>query len=96
MENDAMIPVSEVCTHYEIEVSFIDELSDSGLIGLIRHNEQSYINEDQIVVLERLIHLRYDLDINVAGIDAISHLLARLDDMQQEITRLRNNLKLYL
>ncbi|MEI9957827.1 MAG: chaperone modulator CbpM [Ferruginibacter sp.] len=35
------------------------------------------------------------MDINVEGIEAISHLLQKVNDMQQKIMQLNNRLKLY-
>jgi hypothetical protein len=38
------------------------------------------------------MHLHQDLDINLEGIDAISHLLKRMHDMQRELNMLKNKL----
>ncbi len=44
----------------------------------------------------RIIRLYYELDINLEGIEAIIHLLQRIDTHQQEeIIALRNRLRLY-
>ena len=37
----------------------------------------------------------YDLSINMEGIDAIHHMLERMDDMRREITSLRKQLLLF-
>ena len=37
----------------------------------------------------------YDLSINMEGIDAIHHLLARMEEMQREIHSLRGRLRLH-
>lgn len=37
----------------------------------------------------------YDLSINLEGIDAIHHLLKRVEQLQDEIFRLKNRLHLY-
>ncbi|WP_157998133.1 chaperone modulator CbpM [Aquimarina agarivorans] len=36
-----------------------------------------------------------DLNINVAGIETVMHLLQRIENMQQEIQQLKNELNLY-
>jgi hypothetical protein len=36
--------------------------------------------------------MHYDLNINVEGIEAITHLLARVEKMQQEIISLKNKI----
>jgi hypothetical protein len=37
----------------------------------------------------------YDLSINIEGIDAIHHLLKRMESMQQEIYSLHSRLRLF-
>ncbi|WP_337813549.1 chaperone modulator CbpM, partial [Parabacteroides johnsonii] len=37
----------------------------------------------------------YDLSINIEGIDAIHHLLGRVESLQQEVNRLKSKLRLY-
>jgi hypothetical protein len=49
----------------------------------------------QLTELEKLVRLRYELDINLEGIDAIIHLLKKLQGMQDEIIILKNKLRLY-
>ena len=41
------------------------------------------------------MHLYYELDINLEGIETINYLLQRIDSMHDEIRSLRNNLRLY-
>ena len=44
--------------------------------------------------VERYSRMYYDLSINIEGIDAIHHLLERMEEMQQEIYSLHNKLRL--
>ena len=48
----------------------------------------------QLPDVERYSRMYYDLSINIEGIDAIHHLLERMESMQQEIYSLHNKLKL--
>lgn len=57
--------------------------------------EKSFIPFSQLLELEKMIRLHYDLDVNVEGIDVIHHLVKKLEDAQNEIGRLKNRLKLY-
>ena len=41
------------------------------------------------------LDLYYDLSINIAGIDAIHHMLERIELLQQEVRSLRNELEFY-
>ncbi len=50
---------------------------------------------DKLKDLEKFIRLHYELDINTEGIDAIAQLLNRVENMQDEITRLKNRLRFY-
>ena len=95
MANKRIIPVEQFCTHYNIEVSFIHSLQDHGLTEISVVEKIPYIREDKIKDLERLIRMHYDLEINMEGIEAISHLLYRLELMQGELRTLKNRLNFY-
>lgn len=58
-------------------------------------NGKQYLLLSQLGELERYSHLYYDLSINIEGIDAIRHILGRMDSLQQEIRQLRRQLKRY-
>ena len=90
MEKEQWIPVDDFCTAYKIEVSFVQSLKDSGLIEMNDNDEKYWIPAYQLADLEKFIRLHFDLDINIAGIEAISHLLQRIKEMQLEINYLRN------
>ena len=90
-----LIPAVEFCASHNIEVSFIRSLQQSGLIEISSVEETIYIHESQLQDLERIIHLYFELDINLEGIETINHLLRRINYMQDEITSLRNRLRLY-
>jgi hypothetical protein len=90
-----LIPAVEFCASHNIEVSFIRSLQQSGLIEVSSVEETIYIHESQLQDLERIIHLYFELDINLEGIETINHLLRRINYMQDEITSLRNRLRLY-
>jgi hypothetical protein len=90
-----LIPAVEFCASHNIEVSFIRSLQQTGLIEISSVEETIYIHESQLQDLERIIHLYFELDINLEGIETINHLLRRINYMQDEITSLRNRLSLY-
>jgi hypothetical protein len=95
MENDELIGVEILCTHYQIEPSFIEELTEYGLLPLTIMEENRFVEKKMIRDLEKMIHFRYDLGINVEGIDTIIHILQRLESLQEEMTALRNRLRFY-
>lgn len=95
-DDELITPVTRICEEYHIEPAFIHELCEFGLIDLTERDDQKYIRHQRIPELERMIHLRYELDINVAGIEAIGHLLQRIESLQQEVISLRNQLQRWL
>jgi len=95
METEHLIPVHEFCACHKIEFSFINSLNEYGLIEVTTIEETIYIYKGQMKDLEKMIRLHYELDINIEGIDAISHLLQRVDNLHEELTALKNRLRLY-
>ena len=95
MHKEHLIPTIAFCTNHEIEISFISSLRETGLIEIIRIEETEYIDESQLVQLEKIVRFYYDLGINLEGIETINHLLDRMNDMQGEIIALKNRLRLY-
>jgi hypothetical protein len=95
MQTEDLIPADECCSHYQVEISFLDALGQSGLIKIVTVSERRFIPATQLADLEKIIRLHYDLDINLEGVEAITHLLRRVQDMQRRLTTLTNQLKLY-
>ena len=95
MEPTEMIVLDEFCTSHHVEVSFIRSLEEYGLIETIIVNETLCVPGNELSRLEQIIRLHRELEINPEGIDAISLLLKRIENMQNEITRLRNKLNFY-
>jgi len=95
MTQELLISADEFCTCHNIEFSFMRNLQEFGMIELVTRQEVSYIPESQLEKLEKILRLHEDLEINVEGIDAINHLLQRIGEMQSEIIRLENRLRLY-
>ena len=95
METEQLIPVHEFCASHKIEFSFINSLNEYGLIEVTTIEHTIYIYKEQMKDLEKMIRLHYELDINIEGIDAISHLLQRVDNLHEELTALKNHLRLY-
>jgi hypothetical protein len=95
MQTGDLIPASEFCVHCEVEFSFIQSLEQSGLIQITTVGGAGYIHTDQLQELEKWIRLHQEMDINVEGIEAVSHLLERIQGLQDELTGLKNRLRLY-
>lgn len=85
MENRKLILIETLCTHYEIEASFFDSLEEIGLIILVRENEETYIPEEKVTDLEKVLRLHKELDVNLEGIDVIFNLLRKVELLQTEL-----------
>lgn len=95
MQAETLISADEFCIGHQIEFSFMRNLQEFGMIQMITRQEVNYIPESELEKLERILRLHQDLEINMEGIDTISHLLQKISMMQAEITSLRNKLRLY-
>jgi hypothetical protein len=93
MEKEHLISIQQVCTHYNIAVSFFDSLQEYGLIEIVRIEEVQYIPIEKIKEVERIWHMHDELEINLPGIEAITHLLEHIESMQEELMILRNRLQ---
>ena len=87
-----LIATTEICTYHDVEYTFINSLGEAGLVDLKVVKKSTYIPETELQKLEKMIRMHHELDINVAGIEAIIHLLDRVEQMQEELRVLRNRL----
>lgn len=94
MENDRFIDLQQFCDHYRVEVSFVKTLHEFGLVQITQVEEIECLDKDCLGEIERMMHLHYDLEINLEGVEAIHHLLSRVREMQKELTLLRNRLNM--
>ena len=92
MESNEIVLAEECCSYYNIDFSFIRLLDEHGLISLSKAEDQLYIHHDQLPDLEKYMHLHYDLNINLEGLEAISHLLERIHTLQREMRQLQNRM----
>ncbi len=92
MKPEDLIPAKDFCLHHNIEYSFISSLESSGLINVTFVKRSTFIHVDELKKLEKFVRLHYDFDINIEGLETISHLLDKVEKMHEEIIRLRNRL----
>ena len=95
MATEHLIAANDFCVYHEVEYTFIDSLQNAGLVEVTIVDNNMFIPDHELPKLERMIRLHQELDINVPGIEAISHLLQRLDDLQKRAIMLKNQLKMY-
>lgn len=90
-----LIIISEYCHKCHIEPSFIHLLEEGGLINVRVEGDEHFLHVSQLPDVERYSRMYYDLSINIEGIDAIHHLLERMEGMKREVDLLRRQLLLY-
>ena len=95
METEYLIALDKFCASHNIEFSFISSLEQTGLIEVKTIKKTGFIHPDQLQQLEKFIRFYYELNINLEGIDTITHLLNQIHSLQDEIITLRNKLRLY-
>jgi len=95
MSTENFIPLTRLCTHYHIEVSFFHNLKEYGLIEVHHFEEDFFVHQDQVADLEKMIRMHQELDINLEGIDAVLNLLAKIDALKQELGQAKNRLRIY-
>lgn len=88
------IIVSEYCHKCHIDPSFIILLEEGGLIEIHTEEEERYLLSSQLRDLEKYTRWYYDLSINIEGIDAIRHILARMKVLQDEMNQLKRKLEI--
>ncbi|GMN11713.1 hypothetical protein MTsPCn9_28960 [Croceitalea sp. MTPC9] len=90
-----LIPISDFCQGYEIEVSFIMGLQEYELIELKTIKNDYFLAIEELPKVERMVRLYQELNINREGIEAIYHLLERTELMREELFLLKQRLKRY-
>lgn len=91
MEKD-MILLSDYCAKSSVELDFIRQLENEGLIETRIYEDVKYIHFSQLEDLEVFKRLYYDLAINIEGIDVINNLLSKMRRMEHELSVLRRRL----
>ncbi len=95
MSSEQLIAIEVFCTHEGVEISFVEALRERGLIEVIIQEDARYIRPDALPRVEKLARMHYDLEINLEGLEAISHLLERMEEMQEEMRTLQQRLRLH-
>ncbi|WP_209390236.1 chaperone modulator CbpM [Chryseobacterium sp. RR2-3-20] len=81
---DERISREELVKIYNIEITFFDELVDSGLINIQTENEVRYLLYKDLPSFEKFTNWHYDLDINLPGLEVIHNMLQKMEDLKQK------------
>lgn len=95
MKKENYIDITTICMNYNVSDTFVIALYDFNLIQIEEINNIKYISMDEMKEFEKFARMYNELEINPEGIDAIYHLMRRMQTMEEEITLLKQRLKLY-
>lgn len=82
----------ELVKIYNIEITFFDELVDVGLLNVETENEIRYLLYEDLPVFERFTNWHYDLEINLPGLEVISDMLRKMEDLKRRNRDLMNKI----
>lgn len=95
MSEEKFIRVTQLCQQYQVETTWFSELNDLGIIEIQTIEDAHYIQEEHLGLVERVVRLQKELHINLEGIDTVLNLLDKIEDLQMELTAVKNRLRLY-
>lgn len=79
----------DICKANKIERTFVRELHRNGLIEITIKKDQEYLEEEQLIHVERYSTWYYELEVNMQGLEVVHHLLDKIEKLQNEIRQLR-------
>lgn len=85
----------ELVRIYNIEITFFDSLEEAGLLQIETENEIKYLQYDELSTFERMMNWHYDLEVNIAGLEVINHLLNQIANLQSDHRKLIHNFDEY-
>lgn len=85
----SLIRIIDIRNSHQLENHFIEKLSEHGLIEVIVQENEEFLDEEQLSALEQYVDWYYELEINIQGIAVAQQLLVKIEQLQQEVNRLR-------
>jgi hypothetical protein len=82
----------ELVKIYNIEITFFDELVDSGLLNIQTENEIRYLMYEDLPSFERFANWHYDLEINLPGLEVIHDMLQKMEYLKRRNRELMSKL----
>jgi chaperone modulatory protein CbpM len=95
MNIENLIPIPILCNHYQVEITFFNNLNEMGLIEIETIEENQFIHSDAVFEIEKIMRMHQELDVNIEGIDVVFNLLQKIDALQNELLSVKNRLRLY-
>ena len=88
----SLLPVSEVARLADIHPDFVVRLMDLGLVDPAETMPEPFFTVAAVLRVRRIVRIHKDLGVNWAGMGVVMDLLARIDDLEHEVARLRAEL----
>ena len=92
MTTEKYIRIRDFCQGHSLEEAFLYQLQEFDLIQIVEVGRQPAIHRRELHQLERLVRLHRDLEIAPQGLQAVQHLLDRMDLLEEEVWQLRRRL----
>lgn len=95
MQQPEVVALNHFCELHEVELTFVEELDTLGIIEIVQLANERFLKLEEISVVERCIRLHCDLNINAEGIITVAHLIDTVEELNEELRRLRSRLRVY-
>ncbi|WP_419211412.1 chaperone modulator CbpM [Maribacter sp. X9] len=95
MQTENFILISHYCQHTQIPVDFIYTLQEYGFIETKQIENKVYVESHAIIEIERIARLQNELGINLEGIDALYNMMHRVNQLELQLRRTTERLKIY-
>lgn len=83
------IAITDFCYSHKIDESFVFSLEEYDLIQIDYVEKQPFFHQDDLPKLEKMVRLHQELNINLDGLEAIHHLLEKIEKLQEELIVLK-------
>lgn len=83
MNHSEYIRIEEFCGFHEIELSFLHDLEQMGIVELFNIKDNLCISHEVVYKVERLIRLQRSFDLRNKDLDLIDTLLSKIDDLEK-------------
>ena len=95
MSTENFILINHYCEQTKTPIDFIFSLQEYGFIETREIENKVYVEPHTIVEIERVGRLQNELGINLEGIDALFHMMQKVDQLESQLRYLKERLKIY-
>lgn len=95
MQTENFILISHYCAHTQTSMDYIFTLAEYGFIEVKQMEDNIYLEPHTIVEIERIGRLQDQLGINLEGIDALYHMMQRVEELENQLRHVKERLKIY-